>query len=150
MIKFCSVRLEQLFETFLANGIPLDHDVESRALYIATVGWLRSMTPRAINAAWGIIWNYLRSRGYNGTFTFDSNNFTTTVTITIVPKHIPGDLIPGAVPAYISNDWHDAVAADSKDKPTDMGIVAAQKAISDLKHESRQYLQKQGIATNGN
>jgi hypothetical protein len=150
MTKFCSVELEQLFKAFVAKGIPSGPDFDPLALYIAAVGWLRSMTPQAINTAWGIIWNHLTLKGYKGTYTFDSQNFTTTVTITVVPKQVSDDLMRGAVPAYISTDWQNALAADSKDKPIDMGIVAVQKkAISDLKHEARQYLQNQGIAAYG-
>lgn len=127
-----------------------DPDVNPIALYTASVGWLRTMTPLAINAAWSIIWNYLTHRGYSGSYTFDSVNFTTTVTITVVPKPASDELVLGAVPAYISTDWHNAISADAKDKPFDKGIVPAEKkAIPTLKQEARLRLRNQAIAANG-
>jgi len=150
MLQSKIAELEQLFKAYLAKGNTSEPDVNPLALYTATVGWLQTMTPAAINTAWGIIWNYLTHRGYSGSYTFDSQHFTTTVTITVVPKAVSDDLVLGAVPAYISTDWHNALGADSKDKPIDKGIVSVQKkAISDLKREARQYLQNQGIAANG-
>ena len=136
----------------MAKGYPADPDANPIVLFTATVGWLRSMTPAAIQAGYALIYNYLKNHGYTATQTFDTQNFTTTITITIVPKDASAnDFMAGAVPPYILKDWQDALNADAKDKPIDKGIIpgAPKKALSQLKQEARQYLQNKGIAANG-